>query len=115
MSKRNEGKKPTQDREIELLKVQVYGDRCHNRFISLLTIPWAFFISFSAVFYTLFLQKTMSIIIFLGLQISISAFLVYETYDIRKKYKKDLKKISDIIEKVKNGKELPSLEELIKK
>lgn len=112
MSKRNEDKKSKQDREIELLKVQIYADRCHNRFISLLTIPWAFFISFSIVFFTLYLENTISLRVFLALEILVGVFLLYESYTTRKDYKKGLKNVSEMIEIVKEGKELPRLEDL---
>jgi uncharacterized membrane protein len=38
---------------------------------------------------------------------------IYETYHIRQVFKRDIKKISDMIETVKKGKELPKLEDLV--
>ena len=38
---------------------------------------------------------------------------IYETYHVRQVFKSDIKKISDMIETVKKGKELAKLEDLV--
>ncbi len=40
---------------------------------------------------------------------------IYERYLVEKVFKKDLKKTSDLLEQVKAGKQLPSLENLLGK
>jgi hypothetical protein len=53
----------------------------------------------------------------LGFTFGLVIFLagtVYETYHVRQVFKRDIKKISDMIETVKKGKELPKLEDLVR-
>jgi hypothetical protein len=51
-----------------------------------------------------------------GFTIGLTIYLagtVYETHHVRQAFKKDIKKISDMMETVKQEKELPRLEELL--
>jgi hypothetical protein len=51
-----------------------------------------------------------------GFTIGLAIFLagtIYETYHVRQVFKREVKKISDMIETVKEGRELPKLEELV--
>jgi hypothetical protein len=43
----------------------------------------------------------------------LSGGTIYEIYRIRRSFRQELKRISDMIETVKEGKELPKLEELV--
>jgi ABC-type nickel/cobalt efflux system permease component RcnA len=80
---------------------------------SQITNTYAFFIGFLVFFYTLFYENAVSVF---GFTIGLAIFLagtVYETYHVRQVFKRDIKKISDMIETVKKGKELPKLEDLM--
>ena len=101
------------DNSIELLKIQIFSERAHSRLTTQVTNSYAIFIGFVAFFYTLFYENVMPL---LGFTIGLTVFLagtVYETYHVRQVFKRDVKKISGMIETVKEGKELPRLEDLI--
>lgn len=100
---------------IELVKVQIYADSCHNVYTSSLAVPYAIFITFTAVLYTLLLQNIISWMIYYPVEAIIVMYVWYSTDRIRKRYKRKLEKISDMIENVKDRKELPKLDELLKK
>jgi predicted histidine transporter YuiF (NhaC family) len=99
--------------DLELLKIQIYSERAHSRLTSQVTNIYAIFIGFIAFFYTLFYENVLPIF---GFTIGLAIFVIgtiYETYHIRQVFKRDIKKISDMIETVKKGKELPKLEDLV--
>jgi predicted histidine transporter YuiF (NhaC family) len=101
------------DSSIELLKIQIFSERAHQRLTSQITNIYAIFIAFVVFFYTLFYENVIPL---LGFTIGLLIFLagtVYETYHVRQVFKRDVKKISDMIEAVKEGKELPKLKDLI--
>jgi len=101
------------DKEIELMKIQIFSERCHARLTTQVTNTYAIFIGFVVFFYTLFYENVIPL---LGFIIGLTTFLactVYETYHVRQVFKRDVKKISDMIVAVKEGKELPTLEKLI--
>lgn len=82
------------------------------RYTLILSSIFAFFVGFSVVFFTLYYEKAISLTVWIISTILFSAFAVYEIYRFIRRYKKDIKEISDMIEKVKEGRELPKLEEL---
>lgn len=101
------------DNGIELLKIQIFSERAHSRLTTQVSNSYAIFIGFVAFFYTLFYENVIPL---LGFTIGLTVFLagtVYETYHVRQVFKRDVKKISDMIETVKEGKELPRLEDLV--
>jgi hypothetical protein len=101
------------DNSIELLKIQIFSECAHQKLTTQVTNIYAIFIGFIVFFYTLFYENVIPL---LGFTIGSLIFLagtVYETYHIRQVFKRDVKKISDMIETVKEGKELPRLEDLV--
>lgn len=101
------------DNSLELLKIQIFSERAHQRLTTQVTNVYAFIIGFVVFFYTLFYENVISLF---GFIIGLTIFLagtVYETYHVRQVFKRDVKKISGMIETVKEGKELPRLEDLI--
>jgi len=101
------------DNSIDLLKIQIYSERAHTRLTTQVTNTYAIFIGFVVLFYTLFYENVIPLFGFTtGLAI-FAAGTVYETYHVRQAFRKDIKKISDMMETVKEGKELPKLEDLV--
>jgi membrane protein implicated in regulation of membrane protease activity len=101
------------DDSIELLKIQIFSERAHSRLTTQVTNTYAIFIGFIAFFYTLFYENVLPLS---GFTIGVAVFLagtVCETYHVRQVFKRDVKKISNMIETVKEGKELPRLEDLV--
>jgi hypothetical protein len=101
------------DKNIELLKIQICSERAHVRLTYLISTTFAIFLGFAVLFYTLFYENVLPLV---GISVGIIILLVgtvYEIYRIRKRYQKELKKISDMIEMVKEGKLLPRLDELL--
>jgi FtsH-binding integral membrane protein len=111
MSK-EKGKLKKIDRDTELLKIQIYADSCHARYTLILSSVFAVVVSFLVGFNTLYYEKIMPLDVWIISIIVVSAFAFYEVYRFIRRYKKDMKEISDMIEKVKEGRELPRLEEL---
>ena len=98
------------DNSVELLKIQILSERARQRLTTRVTNVYAIFIGFVVFFYTLYNENVIPL---LGFIIGLTVFLAgtaYETYHVSQVFKRDVKKISDMIEKVKEGKELPKLE-----
>ncbi len=101
------------NRDIDLVKIQIFSERAHSRLTSQITNTYAIFIGFVVFFYTLFYENVVPIYGFsIGLAIFLAGTLL-QTYHVRRVFKRDIKKISDMIETVKKGNQLPRLEELI--
>ena len=101
------------DNSFELVKIQIYSERAHSRLTSQITNTYAVFIGFLVFFYTLFYENVVPM---LGFTFGLAIFLagtVLETYHVRQVFRRDIKKISDMIETVKKGNQLPKLEELM--
>jgi hypothetical protein len=101
------------DNNIELLKIQIFSERAHQRLTTRITNIYAIFIGFVVFFYTLFYENVIPL---LGFAIGLTIFLagtVYETYHVHQVFKRDVRKISGMIETVKEGKELPRLEDFV--
>lgn len=101
------------DNSLELLKIQIYSERAHQRLTTQVTNLYAIFVAFVAFFYTLFYENVIPLFGFVIGLIIFLAGTVYNTYRVRHVFKRDVKKISDMIESVKKGKELPKLEDLV--
>jgi len=98
---------------LELLKIQIFSERAHTKLTTQVTNTYAIFIGFVAFFYTLFYENVVPLV---GFTMGLAIFLagtIYETYHVREVFKRDVKKISDMMEKVKQGSELPKLDDLI--
>jgi hypothetical protein len=112
-----EGKQKEQtgnpDNSLELLKIQIYSDRAHQKLTTQITNLYAIFIGFVVFFYTLFYENVIPLFGFVMGLIIFLAGTVYQTYHVRRVFIRDVKKISGMIESVKEGKELPRLEDLV--
>ncbi len=101
------------NRDLDLVKIQIFSEGAHSRHTSQITNTYALFIGFVVFFYTLFYENVVPMF---GFSIGLAIFLagtLFETYHVRRVFKRDIKKISDMIETVKKGNQLPKLEELI--
>ena len=102
-----------QDGSIELLKIQIFSERAHSRLTSQITNTYALLVGFVVLFYTLFYENVIPLT---GFLVGLTIFLVgtiFEVYYARRIFKRDVKRISDMIEAVKSGKELPRLEDFV--
>jgi hypothetical protein len=112
------------DKEIDLVKIQIYTDSCHAKVTTLLGFMIAYFVGLSAIFYGVLYQainatSTVSFWISVntwsyGMIVTvIGTFIIgFVTLFI---YRGDIKAISRMIEDVKAGKELPPLDRIGRK
>lgn len=101
------------DGSVELLKIQIFSERAHSRLTSQITNTYAVLVGFVVLFYTLFYENVIPL---MGFLIGLTVFLagtVFEIYYARRIFRRDVKRISDMIEVVKTGKELPRLEDFV--
>ena len=113
MEKQSTARSRDSDNGIELLKIQIFSERAHQRLTTQITNIYGIFIGFIVFFYTLFYENVIPLPGFLlGLTIFLAG-TVYETYHVRQVFKRDVRKISNMIETVKEGKELPRLEDFV--
>ena len=102
--------------EIELLKIQIQTDKSHTRYTSALSVTFACF-SIIAVFIGLYYQgittKNLTLI-FVGVLGFIGILLLTNFFldKAKRSYTERLKKVSEMIEKVKKGEQLPPLDQL---
>lgn len=113
MKNKEEAKPRESDKSVELAKIHIFSERIHARMTTQVSNTYAMFIAFAVVFYTLFYESVLPLS---GFVIGLTVLLIgtiYETHHIRRVFKRDLKRISDMIETVKEGRELPKLEDLV--
>ena len=102
------------DREIELFKIQIFAERTHTRFTTVVTTTYAIVVGFSVVFISLLLENLLPAVGFAVGMITLLGASTLQVYRIRRNYGKTLKQISLMIEAVRVGKELPELEQLFR-
>ena len=102
------------DKEVELAKIHILSERAHARYTTVVSTSFAIFIGFIVVFWTLLSERVLPLEDFYFGVIVLSAGTLFEVYRIRRGFKHEIMRISDLIETVKRGKELPKLEELLK-
>jgi predicted membrane protein len=102
------------DIDVELTKVHVLSETAHARFTTRISTSFAIFIGFLVVFWTLLSENVFPFIGFVVGVTILSAGTFYMIYHTHRTFEKQINKISDMIEAVKKGKELPSLEQLAK-
>ena len=102
------------DKEVELAKIHILSERAHARYTTVVSTSFAIFIGFIVVFWTLLSESVLPLEDFYFGVIVLSAGTLFEVYRIRRGFKHEIMRISDLIETVKRGKELPKLEELLK-
>jgi len=104
------------DKEIDLMKIQVYANRCHT----FLTVGLSFaFVVFGlfAVFATLYYQSLMAFNFYfvnvynVGMAV-ISSLFVITFWIFLRKYRRDFRRISRMINTVQKGRHLPDLDKL---
>jgi hypothetical protein len=103
----------SENRDEDLLKIQIISEHCHTVFTSKSSLIVGALIGFLVLFYTLLYSGTFSPLTFWVSFFSWSAVCVYYIRKISKEHQRDITKISGMIEKVKQGEDLPSLKELI--
>jgi hypothetical protein len=99
--------------KIEMAKVHFFSEKAHEKHTSAITNAYAFFLGIFIVLFSFFLEKTIPMYAFVLGAVVLLTGTVYERYLVEKVFKKDLKKSSELIELVKVGKELPTLENLL--
>jgi hypothetical protein len=105
-----------ENRDVDLVKVQIYADSCHAFLTSRLSFLFVVF-SLVGVFYGLYYQglfesnilKQLTGLLLVGL---ILVLFVFQSIREKQRYDKDWKRIAGILEAVNKGKGLPPLDKL---
>ncbi len=104
--------------QLKLLKIQLYAENCHTLFSSRFSFILVIF-GFIVIFYPLYMQavltgNTLSIAGITGLVGTILVVLIAVIYSRKyiAKYNSTLRDISEMIEVVRKGEDLPTLEEM---
>jgi hypothetical protein len=100
---------------IEITKIHIFSENCHEKHTSAITNAYAFFLGIFIVLFSLFFEKAIPLYAFILGSMVLLGGTIYERYLVEKVFKKTLMKTSNLLEQVKAGKELPSLENLIGK
>jgi hypothetical protein len=100
---------------IEITKIHIFSENCHEKHTSAITNAYAFFLGIFIVLFSLFFEKTIPLYAFILGSMVLLGGTIYERYLVEKVFKKTLMKTSNLLDQVKAGKELPSLENLIGK
>ncbi len=101
--------------EIEISKIHVYSENCHEKHSSAITNAYAFFLGIFIVLFSFFFEKTIPLYAFVFGSFVLLGGTIFERYQVEKAFKKDLKKTSELLEQVKAGRPLPTLEKLLEK
>ena len=102
------------EKDIELLKIQIFSEHIHTRFTTIITTSYAIVVGFSVLFFSLFYGNLFPLFAFVVAMIALLTGAGYQIYRVRRNYMKTLRDISQMVETVKEGKELPKLEEMLK-
>jgi hypothetical protein len=101
--------------EVELAKVHVFSENCHEKHTSAITNAYAFFLGIFIVLFSFFFEKVIPLYAFVFGSLVLLGGTIFERYLVEKAFKRDLKKTSDLLEQVKAGKPLANLEKLLEK
>lgn len=121
-SERREEATRKEDNELQLkeTKIQIYSDRCHAVLSARLSFVLVLF-GFVAIFYPLYIQATLAgnpysangLVGLVG-TLFLTVFAAIYLFDYIRKYNRSIKGISDMIEAVRKGDDLPPLVEMDK-
>jgi hypothetical protein len=110
---KTEAKSTTTNETLEMAKVHIFSENCHEKHSSAITNAYAFFLGIFIVLFSFLIEKTLPLYAFVLGAVVLLSGTVYERYLVEKAFKRDLQKISELIEQVKAGNELPTLENLL--
>jgi hypothetical protein len=97
-----------------MAKVHVFSENCHEKHSSAITNAYAFFLGIFIVLFSFLIEKSIPLYAFaLGAAVLLGG-TAYERYLVEQTFRKDIRRVSELIEQVKAGKELPTLENLLK-
>jgi len=113
MGKTEEEPHPLFDVSVELTKIHVFSEHVHERLATSISNIYAFFVGFLVLFFTLFYSNILPLVSFILAVLVFLAGTIYESLHIRRQYQKSIVTISQLIEQVKEKKELPRLQDLI--
>jgi meiotically up-regulated gene 157 (Mug157) protein len=103
---------PKFDKDVELVKLQIFSDFYSNFFNSQVALYSGGIFTIFAVVYTLYAAQKIEII---SLCISLSIAMLYWVFSVKnveRNYRKNLDYISKLLIRVENGERLPTLSEL---
>jgi hypothetical protein len=103
------------DKDVELAKIHILSERAHARYTTVVSTSFAMFIGFIVVFWTLLSERVLPLESFYFGVIILSLGTLLEVYRTRLSFRQEIIRISEMIENVKKGKELPKLEELLRR
>lgn len=103
----------SESKDEDLLKIQIVSEHYHAIFTNRSSLIIGALIAFLVLFYTLLYNETFSPLTFWLTYGSFSVACIFFILKINKDHHRDLTKISNMIEKVKKGEELPTLKELV--
>jgi hypothetical protein len=101
--------------EVEISKIHVFSENCHEKHSSAITNAYAFFLGIFIVLFSFFFENAIPLYAFVFGSFVLLGGTIFERYLVEKAFKKDLKKTSDLLEQVKAGKPLPTLEKLLER
>jgi hypothetical protein len=110
-----QGKDKLISSEVEIAKIHVFSENCHEKHSAAITNAYAFFLGIFVVLFSFFFENAIPLYAFVFGSLVLLGGTIFERYLVEKAFKRDLKKTSDLIEQVKAGKPLPSLENLLEK
>ena len=99
---------------MESLKVQIYAGKCRTRLTLVVSLVFGFLFPFSVAFFVLLHEGFLTLQEFSILFGFLYGACLLFLFHVARDYRNEFKKISDMIEMVNEGKELPSLEVLTK-
>ena len=103
------------DKDVELLKIQVYVDYCHSHYNGLIMLLMSITFSFFLTFTVLLIERLiypLTFLFFVLLFILMFGGLGIRTFSV---YIKHLEGVDKMIEMINEGEPLPSIKKLIRK
>ena len=98
---------------VEMAKIHIFSENCHERHSAAITNAYAFFLGIFIVLFSFYVEKAIPLYAFALAAIVLLVGTVFERYQVEKAFKKNLIRISELIEQVQAGKKLPTLEKLL--
>lgn len=102
------------NREIELLKIQVYVGYCHSTFRVQISFIFGALVAILVSLMGLFFQKAINVVTYYGTLLLCVPFFAFYVVRGYRNYQKSLGKVDNMIEHVDNGNSLPSIKDMIK-
>ena len=97
------------DRDIELTKIALYSEHVHSRYMAMLPTSITIYLAFLIALWTFTFEGTLTLFGFIFALFVMSLSYFVGLYRFIRKYRTNMRKVSNYFDMIQNGEPLPKL------